>query len=158
MRFLEQPKSHDGFSVLGALILLSSLLGTTPKSSAWAHSTVQMSPKTVAGAPIGELSFELCLADRDGRCFQYAEGKLREVVRGQVLVQKRVDLLAANQILKRIETDLENLPKSNSPCSSTIRYVKASVERARVCRELLNRRQIKIWKALLKELEIKAIE
>ncbi|HRK07231.1 MAG TPA: hypothetical protein PLZ57_05640 [Pseudobdellovibrionaceae bacterium] len=133
--------------------------GMSPK--AWAHSPTIHSaapPTATAADATADLSFEVCIADRDGRCFTYSEGQIREVLRGQTFVQRALDDKAARKLVSRIESDLKNFPQSKAPCASTIRFVKSGQELKQVCRELLPRPQVQTWKALLKELEASTLK
>lgn len=128
-------------------------------ASAWAHSpTVRGATSSTRSATSKELSFELCIADRDGRCFHYSEGQIREVLRGQTFVQRALDDKAAHKLVSRIEADLKSFPQAQAPCASTIRFVRSGQEQKQVCRELLARPQVQTWKALLKELEVSALK
>ena len=149
MRFIVQ----DDFK-LCLLLIASAVLSLG--STAWGHSpTSALEPRP----PSEGLSFELCIADRDGRCFHFSEGRIREVLRGQNFVQRELDEKSANKLLTRIEADLKKLPDGGkAPCSSTIRYLRSGQEQKRVCRELLSRSQVKTWKALLKELEASTLK
>jgi hypothetical protein len=128
-------------------------------AAVWAHSpTLRSATDTIPSPASAELSFEVCIADRDGRCFHYFQGQIREVLRGQTFVQRSLDDQAAQKLVSRIESDLKSFPQAKAPCASTIRFVKSGQEQKQVCRELLPRPHVQTWRALLKELEASTLK